>query len=77
MTKSSQLLDDVMQLAGGVAGIAGGMKEQVENDIKARVDEMASRLDLVPREDLERVENMLAAMEERVSQLEAKIKDNQ
>lgn len=75
MTKSSKVLDDMAQLAGGVVGIASGMKEQVENDIKARVEEMATRLDLVPREDLERVEAIVKAMEERITDLEAKLKE--
>ena len=73
MSNSSKVLDDVAQLAGGVVGIASGMKEQIENDIKARVEEMATRLDLVPREDLERVEAIVKAMEERITDLEAKL----
>ena len=75
MSNSSKVLDDVAQLAGGVVGIASGMKEQIENDIKARVEEMATRLDLVPREDLERVEAIVKAMEERITDLEAKLKE--
>ena len=75
MSNSSKVLDDVAQLAGGVVGIASGMKEQIENDIKARVEEMATRLDLVPREDLERVEAIVKAMEERITNLEAKLKE--
>ena len=52
-------MDDLAQLAGGAAGLLGGVQQQIRDDIKARVDEMAVRMDLVPREDLERVEAML------------------
>ncbi len=59
MTKSSQLMDDIAQLAGGAAGLLSGVQQQIRDDIKARVEEMATRLDLVPREDFERVEGLL------------------
>ncbi|HPF78920.1 MAG TPA: accessory factor UbiK family protein [Alphaproteobacteria bacterium] len=59
MTKSSQLMDDIAQLAGGAAGLLSGVQQQIRDDIKARVEEMATRLDLVPREDFERVEALL------------------
>lgn len=59
MTKSSKIMDDIAQLAGGAAGLLSGVQQQIRDDIKARVEEMATRLDLVPREDLERVEGML------------------
>lgn len=60
MVNKSTLLDDVAKLAGGAAGTLNSMRSQVKNDIKARVEEVAMRLDLVPREDLDRVEALLA-----------------
>ena len=52
-------MDDLAQLAGGAAGLVSGVQQQIKDDIKARVEEMATNLDLVPREDLDRVEAML------------------
>jgi len=52
-------MDDIAQLAGGAAGLLSGVQQQIRDDIKARVEEMATRLDLVPREDFERVEGLL------------------
>jgi BMFP domain-containing protein YqiC len=52
-------MDDIAQLAGGAAGLLGNLQQQLRDDIKARVEEMATRMDLVPREDLERVEGLL------------------
>jgi BMFP domain-containing protein YqiC len=58
-------MDDLAQMAGGAAGLLGNLQQQVRDDIKARVEEMATRLDLVPREDLDRVEAILQkALEE-------------
>ncbi len=59
MNKSSQILDDLAQLAGGAAGIVSGVQQQIKDDIKARVEDMATNLDLVPREDFDRIEALL------------------
>ena len=73
MNDTSKILDDVAQLAGRAAGIAAGMKEHIHNDIKARVEEVACRLDLVPREDFERLETTLQASIEKINALEERI----
>lgn len=74
MNETSKILDDVAQLAGSAVGIAAGVKEHVHNDIKARVEEVATRLDLVPREDFERLETTLHAAIEKINTLEERIK---
>lgn len=73
------MMDDIAQLAGGAAGLMSGVQQQIRDDIKARAEEMATNLDLVPREDLERVEGMLEKalsdqkdMLARIEKLEAK-----
>ena len=57
--KPVKILDDLAQMAGGAVSIASNLRTQIHQDIKARVEEMADRLDLVPREDFERLETML------------------
>lgn len=57
------LLDDIAKVAGGAVNVLGGLRQQMRQDIKARVEEMASRMDLVPREDLERVEAQLSKLQ--------------
>ena len=49
-------LDDLARLAGGTVGIASGISQNIRAEIKSRVDEIVGRLDLVPRQDLERLE---------------------
>ena len=78
MSKPSQIADDIAQLAGGAAGLLSGVQQQIRDDIKARVEEMATRMDLVPREDLDRVEALLQKtiadqqdVKERLEKLEA------
>ena len=42
------------------------------NDIKARFEEMASRMDLVPREDFDRLEAQVKELQKQVAALSGK-----
>lgn len=56
-------LDDIAKVAGGAVNVLSGLRAQIEGDVKARVEEMAAHMDLVPREDLARVEAQLARLQ--------------
>jgi len=64
-----KFFDDIARVAGGAMNVFSGLREQIENDVKARVEEMASRMDLVPREDFDRLEAQVAALQKRVDEL--------
>lgn len=55
-------------MAGGTANIFGGMGRSIHEEIKSRVDEMATRLDLVPREDLTALELRIEALEKQLAE---------
>lgn len=59
MSKQEKILDDLARLAGGTIGLAGEAKKKAEAALKLRVDEWAQQMDLVPREDFERLEALL------------------
>lgn len=59
MSNSNKIIDDITQLAGGAAGLLSGVQQQVRDDMKARIGEMAVDMDLVPRDEFERVEALL------------------
>lgn len=59
MSRTLNFLDDLATLAGGVVSLAAAARQQVRQEMRSRVDSFASRLDLVPREDFERVERLL------------------
>ena len=59
MSKTSHVMDDIAQLAGGAAGLVSSLQQQIKDEIKTRVEDVATRMDLVPREDLDRVEALL------------------
>lgn len=68
-----KILDDLARVAGGAVNIFSGLQEQLKNDMRARMDEMATKLDLVPREDLDRAIGMVNKLRTEVKELEARI----
>lgn len=54
--------------------VFSGLREQVLNDVRARFDEMAARMDLVPREDFDRLQAQVAELQKRLDALQGKAK---
>lgn len=76
--KGKKILEDLGQLAGGVASMASGLGRQVKEEIRARVDEIILKMDFVPRSEFERLEAMVQKLrteqEKMAEQLKAKKK---
>ena len=80
MTDRPKFFDDLAGVAGGAMSALAGLREEAESTMRARVEEMIRKLDLVRREDLEAVQEMAAnartaqgAMEARLTALEAQL----
>jgi BMFP domain-containing protein YqiC len=73
MSKKEKILDDMARMAGGAIGTIGNIRGQMKEEIRLRVDEMAMRMDLVPREDFERVEDLLKQARLEQEELRARI----
>jgi len=71
MGPDPKILDDIARVAGGAVNILSGLQQQIREEIKARLEEMADRMDLVPREDMARAEARIASLEKRVAALES------
>ncbi len=76
-----RILDDLAKVAGGAINVLSGVRQQIESEVKARVEEIAARMELVPREDVDRLEAMIAKlqsdneeMKSRLDKLEGKKK---
>lgn len=72
-TNAEKVFDDIARMAGGAVSIFSGLTRQAKDEMRARVDEFAARMDLVPREDFERLEIMLAETRRRVEALEKQL----
>ncbi len=80
MTDRPRIFDDLAGLAGGAFSALSGMREEIEAVVRARVDEVVRRLDLVRREELDAIAELAAnarmgqeAAEGRVAALEARV----
>ena len=80
MTERPRFFDDLAGVAGGAFSALTGMRDELESNVRARVEETIRRLDLVKREDLEAVQEMAAraragqeAAEARLTALEGRV----
>jgi len=83
MQTRNRLLDDIARVANGAAGVATGMRDEVEGLVQQRVERVLSRLNLVTREEFEAVKAMAAkarseqeALEKRLDDLETKLSES-
>lgn len=73
MKPDTKIIDDLARMAGGAVNILSGMQQQVREEIRSRVDDALSRMDVVPREDFDRLEAMVAQLRLRQEELEAQL----
>ncbi len=70
---AEKILDDIAKVAGGGVSILSGVRNQIRGDIQSRIDDLAQRMDLVPREDFERLEAVLIETRRQCEDLKARI----
>ena len=73
MQAREKILDDVARFAGGAVNALSGLSRQVKSEIRTRVDELATKLDLVPREDFERLEALIVKAREEQTRIESRL----
>ena len=76
---SNRLLDEFAKLMTDAAGVAQGMRREVETAVRSRAERFLGELDVVQREEFEAVRDMAArareeneALKKRLDALEAK-----
>jgi hypothetical protein len=75
MQTRNRLLDDIARVANGAAGVATGMRDEVEALVQERVERVLARLNLVTREEFEAVKAMAAKARSEQEKLEKRLKD--
>jgi BMFP domain-containing protein YqiC len=80
MSDRPRFFDDLAGVAGGAISALAGLREEAEAMIRARLDDLIQRLDLVRREELEAIQELAAnaragqeAAEAKASALETRI----
>jgi hypothetical protein len=87
MSDRPKFFDDIAGVAGGAISALAGLREEAESVVRARLDDVLQRMDLVRREELEAVhelaanaragqeaaEALVTTLESRLSALEARV----
>jgi BMFP domain-containing protein YqiC len=60
MTDRPRFFDDIAGVAGGAISALAGLREEAEAMMRARMDDLIQRLDLVRREEMEAIQEMAA-----------------
>ncbi len=75
----SRLTDDLARMFNDAAGLANGVRREVETLVRTQMERMLSKMDVVGREEFEAVRDMAALareqnekLEKRIAELEAK-----
>ena len=76
----SRLTDDLARMFNDAAGLANGVRREVETVVRTQMERMLSKMDVVNREEFEAVRVMAALareeyekLEKRIAELEAKL----
>jgi BMFP domain-containing protein YqiC len=73
MQTENKLLDDLARFASGAAGSLGDVKTEIEARAKEAVEALATRMDLVTREEFDAVKALAAAARAHADKLEARV----
>ncbi|MDQ0509684.1 accessory factor UbiK family protein [Ancylobacter amanitiformis] len=70
---TSRIFDDFARLMNDAAGVATGVRREAENVMRAQAERVLRELDVVTREEFETVKELAAAAREENERLEARI----
>ena len=80
MQVDNKLLDDLARVAAGAAGAVTGIRDEVEAQMRQRMERLLSRMDVVSREEFEIVRELAAnarreqeALARKVAELEQRL----
>jgi BMFP domain-containing protein YqiC len=73
MASNSRIFDDLGKLMNEAAGVADGVRREVETAIKSQGERWIAGMDLVKREDFDALRELVQAQGEELKQLRAEL----
>ncbi|HVW92008.1 MAG TPA: accessory factor UbiK family protein [Devosia sp.] len=73
MSQGSRIFDDLGRLMNDAAGVADGVRREVETGIKAQVQRFVADMDLVKREDYDALRELVAAQGDELAAVKAEL----
>ena len=81
MQTRNRFLGDIARVANGAAGVATGMRDEIESIVQQRLERVLSRLNLVTREEFEVVKGLAVkarqeqeVLQKRLDEVEKKLR---
>jgi BMFP domain-containing protein YqiC len=69
MSQGSKIFDDLGRLMNDAAGVADGVRREVETAVKSQAQRFVADMDLVKREDFDALRELVQVQNEEISQL--------
>lgn len=69
MPTSSRIFDDIGRLMNEAAGVADGVRREVETAVKAQAERFVADMDLVKRDDFDALRELIQIQGEEIAQL--------
>lgn len=73
MTQGSKLFDELGKLMNNAAGVADGVRREIETAVKSQLERMVNDMDLVKREDYDALRELVMAQSAELKALTAEV----
>ena len=73
MTQGSKLFDELGKLMNNAAGVADGVRREIETVVKSQLERMVNDMDLVKREDYDALRELVMAQSAEIKSLTAEV----
>ena len=75
MSQTSRIFDDLGRLMNDAAGVADGVRREVESVVKGQTQRFVADMDLVKREDFDALRELVQVQGEEIEQLRKQLAD--
>jgi BMFP domain-containing protein YqiC len=73
MTQGSKLFDELGKLMNNAAGVADGVRREIETAVKSQLERVTNDMDLVKREDYDALRELVMAQSAELKALKAEV----
>lgn len=73
MTQGSKIFDELGKLMNNAAGVADGVRREIETVVKSQLERLVADMDLVKREDFDALRELVQAQSAELKELKAAV----
>lgn len=73
MSQSSRIFDELGKLMNGAAGVADGVRREIDTAVKAQLERVVADMNLVKREDYDALRELVAAHSVEIKGLQSEL----